>query len=68
MEKTDVNPTKVDDVVQGCYHHSPNSNNQPQHNVDHKQQVGEKKEALSESNQRIYFYNLTGLLIGFESK
>lgn len=54
MEETDVNPTEVDNVEQGRYHNSPNTNNQTHNDVHHKQQVGQEEEALSEIYQIIY--------------
>lgn len=47
VQQTDVNTTKMDDVVQSCYHHSPYCDNQSHHGVDQEQQVRQEEQTLS---------------------
>lgn len=47
MQQTNVNATEMDDVVQGCYHHSPYSNNQSHHSVDQEEQIRQEEQTLS---------------------
>lgn len=53
VEQTNVNTAKMDDVVQSCYHQSPYGNDQSHHHVDHKQQVRQEEQTLSESRHKI---------------
>lgn len=50
MQQTDINTTKMDDVVQSCYYYSPYGNNQPHHSVDQEQQVRQEEQTLSEKH------------------
>lgn len=47
VQQANVNATQVNNVVQGCYHHSPYSSNQSHHGVDQKEEVRQEEQTLS---------------------
>lgn len=62
VQQTDVNTTKMDDVVQSCYHYSPYSDYQSKHSVDQEQQVRQEEETLSGNTIRYFRKNEDGCL------
>ncbi len=55
MQQTDVNSTKMDDVVQSCYHHPPYGNDQSDNSVDQEQQVRQQEQTLPANHIKILF-------------
>lgn len=54
VQQTDVNAAEMDDVVQSCYHHSPDCDYQPDQGVDQEEQVRQEKQTLSANHHKIF--------------